>query len=199
MLKKVLRMDNTLLTKSKIAEVLGTNPMRVTRFIKSNKINAVKKEGKRELFKLTQFNALKEELESPEAKQEAKSHSFSKDDYILTLKQQLKEQKEQYEQVIASKDETISSLKETIATSQKSYDDMKNQLAVKDSQITDLTKLTNNAQTLNLVDKDPKRIQAAHDDADMKPETSNSVEKEDDSTDESSKSHWWQRMTKRFD
>ena len=34
-------MDNTLLTKSKIAEVLGTNPMRVTRFIKSNKINAV--------------------------------------------------------------------------------------------------------------------------------------------------------------
>ena len=191
-------MNNDLLTKSGIANALGTNPMRVTRFIERSKINAVKKEGKRELFKLTQFNALKEELESPEAKQEAKSHAFSKDDYILTLKQQLKEQKEQYEQVIASKDETISSLKETIATSQKSYDDMKNQLAVKDSQITDLTKLTNNAQTLNLVDKDPKRIQAAHD-ADMKPETSNSVEKEDDSTNESSKSHWWQRMTKRFD
>ena len=191
-------MNNDLLTKSGIANALGTNPMRVTRFIERSKINAVKKEGKRELFKLTQFNALKEELESPEAKQEAKSHAFSKDDYILTLKQQLKEQKERYEQVIASKDETISSLKETIATSQKSYDDMKNQLAVKDSQITDLTKLTNNAQTLNLVDKDPKRIQAAHD-ADMKPETSNSVEKEDDSTNESSKSHWWQRMTKRFD
>ena len=184
-------MDNTLLTKSKIAEVLGTNPMRVTRFIKSNKINAVKKEGKRELFKLTQFNTLKKELESLETKQEAKSHAFSKDDYILTLKQQLKEQKEQYEQVIASKDETISSLKETIATSQKSYDDMKNQLAVKDSQITDLTKLTNNAQTLNLVDKDPKRLQVTHDDADMRPETSSSDEQTDD-TKKPPKKHWWQ-------
>ena len=184
-------MDNILLTRSKIAEVLGTNPMRVTRFIKSNKINAVKKEGKRELFKLTQFNTLKKELESPETKQEAKSHAFSKDDYILTLKQQLKEQKEQYEQVIASKDETISSLKETIATSQKSYDDMKNQLAVKDSQITDLTKLTNNAQTLNLVDKDPKRLQVTHDDADMRPETSSSDEQTDD-TKKPPKKHWWQ-------
>ncbi|WP_196229796.1 hypothetical protein [Lactobacillus helveticus] len=51
------------------------------------------------------------------------SHGFSKDDYILTLKKQLEDQKKQYEQVISSKDETISSLKETIATSQKSYDD----------------------------------------------------------------------------
>lgn len=192
-------MDNTLLTKSKIAEVLGTNPMRVTRFIKSNKINSVKKEGKRELFKLTQFNALKKELETPEARQEAQSHGFSKDDYILTLKKQLEEQKKQYEQVIESKEETISSLKETIATSQKSYDDIKDQLAVKDNQITALTKLTNNAQTLNLVDKDPKRLQVTHDDADMKPETSSSVKKKEDSTSESSKSHWWQRMTKRFD
>lgn len=52
-------MSGELLTKSKIADALGTNPMRVTRFIERNKINAVKKEGKRELFKLTDFNALK--------------------------------------------------------------------------------------------------------------------------------------------
>lgn len=189
----MLKVSKELLTKSGIADTLGTNPMRVTRFIDRNKINAVKKEGKRELFKLTQFNALKEELNAPESKKDTQSHGFSKDDYILTLKQQLKEQQQQYEQVIKSKDETISSLKETIATSQKSYDDMKDQLAVKDNQITALTKLTNNAQTLNLVDKDPKRIQAAHGDAEIKPEQSSSDEKVDNSTNETKK-HWWQRL-----
>lgn len=188
----MLKVSENLLTKSRIAEALGTNPMRVTRFIDRNKINAVKKEGKRELYKLTDFNALKEELNSPEANKEAKSHGFSKDDYILTLKKQLEEQKLQYEQVLKSKDETISSLKETIATSQKSYDDMKDQLAVKDEQISSLTKLTNNAQTLNLVDKDPKRIQAAHSDAETKPEQSSSSEETDDSTKKPPKKHWWQ-------
>lgn len=188
----MLKVSENLLTKSRIAEALGTNPMRVTRFIDRNKINAVKKEGKRELYKLTDFNALKEELNSPEANKEAKSHGFSKDDYILTLKKQLEEQKLQYEQVLKSKDETISSLKETIATSQKSYDDMKDQLAVKDEQIFSLTKLTNNAQTLNLVDKDPKRIQAAHSDAETKPEQSSSSEETDDSTKKPPKKHWWQ-------
>lgn len=188
----MLKVSENLLTKSSIAEALGTNPMRVTRFIDRNKINAVKKEGKRELYKLTDFNALKEELNSPEANKEAKSHGFSKDDYILTLKKQLEEQKLQYEQVLKSKDETISSLKETIATSQKSYDDMKDQLAVKDEQIFSLTKLTNNAQTLNLVDKDPKRIQAAHSDAETKPEQSSSSEETDDSTKKPPKKHWWQ-------
>lgn len=188
----MLKVSENLLTKSRIAEALGTNPMRVTRFIDRNKINAVKKEGKRELYKLTDFNALKEELNSPEANKEAKSHGFSKDDYILTLKKQLEEQKLQYEQVLKSKDETISSLKETITTSQKSYNDMKDQLAVKDEQIFSLTKLTNNAQTLNLVDKDPKRIQAAHSDAETKPEQSSSSEETDDSTKKPPKKHWWQ-------
>lgn len=146
-------MSEELLTKSKIADALGTNPMRVTRFIERNKINAVKKEGKRELFKLTDFNALKDELESPKDKQEAQNHSFSKDDYILTLKKQLENQQKQFDEVLKSKDETIDSLKETIATSKHAYEDMKDQLAVKDKQILSLTSLTNNAQTLNLLDK----------------------------------------------
>ena len=189
-------MSKELLTKSGIADALATNPMRVTRFVERNKINAVKKEGKRELYKLTQFNALKDELNAPESNKDTQSHGFSKDDYILTLKQQLKEQQQQYEQVIESKDETISSLKETIATSQKSYDDMKDQLAVKDNQITALTKLTNNAQTLNLVDKDPKRIQAAHGNAETKSEQSSSDEKVDSSIKKQPKKHWWQRWEK---
>lgn len=36
---------------------------------------------------------------------------------------------------------------------QKSYDDMKNQLSVKDNQISTLTQLADQAQKLNLVDK----------------------------------------------
>lgn len=192
----MLKVSGELLTKSKIADALGTNPMRVTRFIERNKINAVKKEGKRELFKLTDFNALKKELETPEVKQEAQKHSFSKDDYILTLKKQLEEQKQQFDEVLKSKEETIDSLKETIKTSQRAYEDMKDQLVVKDNQITSLTKLTNNAQTLNLVDKDPKRLQSAQSSAEMDNKTSSSTkEVNNHQTSESEKEHksWWQR------
>ena len=187
-------MSEELLTKSKIADALGTNPMRVTRFIERNKINTVKKEGKRELFKLTDFNALKKELSEPETKKEAQSHAFSKDDYILTLKKQLEDQQKQFDEVLKSKDETIDSLKETIATSKHAYEDMKDQLAVKDNQITALTKLTNNAQTLNLVDKDPKRLQTAQGNAEIKPEQPKEYKKKDDSSNESSKKHWWNKI-----
>lgn len=55
----------------------------------------VKKSGKRELDNLTDFNALKKELDNPKSNSEAKSHSFSKDEYILTLKKHLEEQKQQ--------------------------------------------------------------------------------------------------------
>lgn len=192
----MLKVSGELLTKSKIADALGTNPMRVTRFIERNKINAIKKEGKRELFKLTDFNALKKELETPEVKREAQKHSFSKDDYILTLKKQLEEQKQQFDEVLKSKEETIDSLKETIKTSQRAYEDMKDQLVVKDNQITSLTKLTNNAQTLNLVDKDPKRLQSAQSSAEMDNKTSSSTKEVDNhQTSESEKEHksWWQR------
>ena len=186
-------MSGELLTKSKIADALGTNPMRVTRFIERNKINAVKKEGKRELFKLTDFNALKKELSEPETKKKAQSHAFSKDDYILTLKKQLEDQQKQFDEVLKSKDETIDSLKETIATSKHAYEDMKDQLTVKDNQITALTKLTNNAQTLNLVDKDPKRLQTAKSDSERS--SPQNVTDDQQVTLRSEKSHknWWQR------
>lgn len=185
-------MSGELLTKSKIADALGTNPMRVTRFIERNKINAVKKEGKRELFKLTDFNALKKELDDPEAKKEAQSHAFSKDEYILTLKKQLEDQQEQFNKMLQAKDETIDSLKETIATYKHAYEDMKDQLAVKDNQISSLTKLTNNAQTLNLVDKDPKRLQSAQGNAETSNEKSSSDKKVDSPTERPTKKHWWQ-------
>ena len=189
----MLKVSKELLTKSKIADALGTNPMRVTRFIERNKINAVKKEGKRELFKLTDFNALKNELNEPEAKEKAQSHSFSKDDYILTLKKQLEDQQKQFDEVLKSKDETIDSLKETIATSKHAYEDMKDQLTVKDNQITALTKLTNNAQTLNLVDKDPKRLQTAKSDSERS--SPQNVTDDQQVTLRSEKPHknWWQR------
>ena len=193
-------MSGELLTKSKIADALGTNPMRVTRFIERNKINAVKKEGKRELFKLTDFNALKKELDDPEAKKEAQSHAFSKDEYILTLKKQLEDQQEQFNKMLQAKDETIDSLKETIATSKHAYEDMKDQLAVKDDQISSLTKLTNNAQTLNLLDKPKKAQDTATTGAETSNERSSSDKKKDDySQNESSKKHWWQRFTRDSD
>ena len=191
----MLKVSGELLTKSKIADALGTNPMRVTRFIERNKINAVKKEGKRELFKLTDFNALKKELDDPEAKKEAQSHAFSKDEYILTLKKQLEDQQEQFNKMLQAKDETIDSLKETIATSEY----MKDQLAVKDDQISSLTKLTNNAQTLNLLDKPKKAQDTATTGAETSNERSSSDKKKDDSQNESSKKHWWQRFTRDSD
>ena len=192
----MLKVSGELLTKSKIADALGTNPMRVTRFIERNKINAVKKEGKRELFKLTDFNALKKELDDPEAKKEAQSHAFSKDEYILTLKKQLEDQQEQFNKMLQAKDETIDSLKETIATSKHAYEDMKDQLAVKDDQISSLTKLTNNAQTLNLLDKPKKAQDTATTGAETKVEQSSSGKEEDSSSNEIPRTHWWQRFGK---
>ena len=183
----MLKVAEELLTKSKIADVLGTNAMRVTRFAERNKINAVKKEGKRELFKLTQFNALKDELKPHEGTEIKHSNTSSKDELILTLKQQLLTQKKQYELVVASKDETISSL-------QKSYDDMKNQLSVKDNQISTLTQLADQAQKLNLVDKDPKRLQTAQGNAETKVEQSSSEKEVDSSSNETSKKHWWNKI-----
>ena len=69
---------------------------------------------------------------------------------------------------------------------------MKDQLTVKDNQITALTKLTNNAQTLNLVDKDPKRLQTAQGNAETKVEQSSS----ESSSNEMPRTHWWQRFGK---
>ncbi|WP_265482845.1 MULTISPECIES: hypothetical protein [unclassified Lactobacillus] len=171
-------MENKILSKSKIAEKLGTNAMRVSRFIDRKKITPVKKSGKRELYNLTDFNALKSELSNPKSQSEAQNHGFSKDDYILTLKKQLEAQKQQYEQVVASKDETIASLKETIKTSDKAYEDMKEQLAVKDGQIASLTKLTTNAQTLNLLDKPKQDKEETNSESNVKSEREDVVKEE---------------------
>lgn len=190
-------MEKELLSKSKIAEALGTNPMRVSRFIEREKITYVKKEGKRELYSLTDFNVLKEELNTLKAQSEAKKHSFSKDEYILTLKKQLEEQKKQFDEVLRSKDETISSLKEAVTISEKVYNDMKDQMAVKDEQISSLTKLTNNAQTLNLVDKDPERLKVAQSDAEINNGKTNSAEEEDNQLNknfEESHGNWITRL-----
>lgn len=54
---------------------------------------------------------------------------------------------------------------------QKSYEDMKSQLSVKDNQISTLTQLTDQAQKLNLVDKAPKRLES---DIETKRESSSS-------------------------
>lgn len=190
-------MEKEFLSKSKVAEALGTNPMRVSRFIEREKITYVKKEGKRELYNLTDFNALKEELDAPEAQDKAKKHSFSKDEYILTLKNQLEEQKKQFDEVLKSKDETIDSLKGALHTADQVYSDMKDQMAVKDEQISSLTKLTNNAQTLNLVDKDPKRLKVAQSDVETSNEKTSSAEEEDNqSNKDSEESHesWITRL-----
>lgn len=106
---------------------------------------------------------------------------------IMQLRLQIKK-KQQYEQVIVSKDETIASLKGTIETFKQAYDDVQNQLAVKDNQITALTQLTNNAQTLNMVDKDPNRLKAPNSDAESDNESPSSTSNVDN---RSKKKHWW--------
>ena len=188
-------MGNEILSKSKIADKLGTNAMRVSRFIERKKITPVKKSGKRELYNLTDFNALKKELDNPKTNSEAKSHGFSKDEYILTLKKQLEEQKKQYEQVVTSKDETIASLKETIKTSDKAYEDMKGQLAVKDGQIASLTKLTTNAQTLNLLDK-PKQDQEDKSNSEINVNSNVKTENKDVTKEEPERKGWFRKIFK---
>lgn len=57
-------MNSDYLTQSQIADRLGTNPMRVHRFIKENHVNFVKKDGKRRLYDVKNFNTLEKSLKA---------------------------------------------------------------------------------------------------------------------------------------
>ena len=101
----------------------------------------------------------------------------------------LDEQKESYERLIAAKDDDISNLKDTVSN-------LRDQQKVANEQIKQLTTVTKQAQSLNLVDKSPEQLKLLKGGAETKTEQSSS-EKETDNqqTSEPEKPHrsWWQR------
>jgi arginine utilization protein RocB len=101
----------------------------------------------------------------------------------------LDEQKESYERLISSKDDDISNLKDTVTNLRKQQD-------IANDQIKELTTVTKQAQSLNLADKSPEQIKMLKGDAETSSERSNEDKKKDDSLNESSKKHWWQRFSK---
>lgn len=65
---------------------------------------------------------------------------------------QLNEQKEAYERLISAKEDTIATLKETVKN-------LREQQKISNQQIKELTTVTKQAQSLNLADKEPEKIE----------------------------------------
>ena len=97
------------------------------------------------------------------------------------------EQKNLYERVIKAKDDNISNLEDTVT-------DLRKQQDITNDQIKELTAVTRQAQSLNLIDKSPEQIKMLKGDAETSNERSNEDKKKDDSLNESSKKHWWNKI-----
>ena len=101
----------------------------------------------------------------------------------------LDEQKESYERLIAAKDDDISNLKDTVSN-------LRDQQKVANEQIKQLTTVTKQAQSLNLVDKSTEQLKLLKGGAETKTEQSSSEKEEDSSSNETPKIHWWQRFAR---
>ena len=81
----------------------------------------------------------------------------------------LHEQKESYERLIAAKEDDISNLKDTVFN-------LREQQKITNEQIKELTTVTKQAQSLNLVDKSPEQLKLLKGGAETKTEQSRSEE-----------------------
>lgn len=99
----------------------------------------------------------------------------------------LADQKKSYERIISAKDDNISNLKDTVTNLRKQQD-------ITNDQIKELTTVTKQAQSLNLADKSPEQIKMLKGDTETSNEQSNEDKKKDDSLNESSKKHWWNKI-----
>lgn len=97
----------------------------------------------------------------------------------------LHEQKESYERLIAAKEDDISNLKDTVFN-------LREQQKITNEQIKELTAVTKQAQSLNLIDKSPEQLKLLKGGAKTKTEQSSSEKEEDSSSNETPKTHWWQ-------
>lgn len=101
----------------------------------------------------------------------------------------LHEQKESYERLIAAKEDNISNLKDTVFN-------LREQQKITNEQIKELTTVTKQAQSLNLIDKSPEQLELLKGGAKTKTEQSSSEKEEDSSSNETPKTHWWQRFAR---
>lgn len=101
----------------------------------------------------------------------------------------LHEQKESYERLIAAKEDDISNLKDTVFN-------LREQQKITNEQIKELTTVTKQAQSLNLIDKSPEQLKLLKGGAKTKTEQSSSEKEEDSSSNETPKTHWWQRFAR---
>ncbi len=99
----------------------------------------------------------------------------------------LADQKKSYERIISAKDDNISNLKDTVTNLRRQQD-------ITNDQIKELTTVTKQAQSLNLADKSPEQIKMLKGDTETSNEQSNEDKKKDDSLNESSKKHWWNKI-----
>lgn len=134
-----MKQDNNLLTQTEIANKLGISKGNLSKWIKKENVSPVAEEGNKKLFDETLVNKYKEAHKSSEIN---KSKSFSTVEF---LRDQLKQKQEE-------NDELKARIKE-----------LEDQLRDQNSEVISLahefSKLADQAQQLNLADKQPKQLE----------------------------------------
>ena len=200
---------NTVYSSGEIADLLGFDDYhRVSNYLKKIGAKNVTKKGNTRYYSektketvITYFKAL-EHKGSGESKKDRLIEELrtqlraAQKENVYKLAEQKKEydsklheQKESYERLIAAKEDDISNLKDTVFN-------LREQQKITNEQIKELTTVTKQAQSLNLVDKSPEQLKLLKGGAETKTEQSSSEKEEDRSSNETPKIHWWQRFAR---
>lgn len=196
----------TVYSSGEIADLLGFDDYhRVSNYLKKIGAKNVTKKGNTRYYSektketvITYFKAL-EHKGSGESKKDQLIEELrtqlrkAQQENVANLAEQKKEydsklieQKNLYERVIKAKDDNISNLEDTVT-------DLRKQQDITNDQIKELTAVTRQAQSLNLIDKSPEQIKMLKGDAETSNEQSSSDNEKDNNTSKRSlKKHWWQ-------
>lgn len=129
MLKRRLVMTNKLYTIRNIADIAGVSKMTMYRYITSSNISETQQDGKTKLYDDTVKNAIIEGFYARDNNKGTDTHDTAADE------------------LVKAKDDQIKAMKAQIEL-------MTNQLNIKDEQIANLTRLTDQQQQLNLKAQD---------------------------------------------
>lgn len=165
-----MKQGKILLTQTELAEYIGISKGTLSKWIKKNNVSPIKENGNKKLYSR---NVKKQYLSSKKASGNNDSRKFSTIEFL---------QKE-----LDKKQEETLQLKQRI-------NDLEKQLNAKNDQIYDLADkfatLADQAQKLNLADKQPQQLEQNKNDA--PDEEVSDISKETKQETSVKKHHWWQ-------
>ena len=187
-----------LLNQSQIADRLGVNRSTISRYIREHSVAPQQIKGRQKFYDATILQQYKKEIKknSISSDRDLLKQIAQQQEEIENLKRQIKEKDE----IIINNDESLFKLslnndflKDLVKQQREEIAELRNQVKEKDEIVKSnnkdlveiskqLTKLTSQAQQLNLLDK-PKKIEDSEENVVVKNET--------ETTTATRKKHWW--------